>query len=73
MNSPLAPVQVVTNCRYLIAQLRTRENTLARNLGSPYVDNVMSFSDQVVPLQVVINCRYFIAQLWTREDTRCML
>ena len=40
----LAPVQVVTNCRYFIAQLCTREDTLAHNLGVPYVDDVMSYN-----------------------------
>ena len=37
----LAPVQVVINCRYSIAQMYTREDMLAQYLGSPSSDDVM--------------------------------
>ena len=38
----LAHIQVVINCRYSVAQLCTCEDTLAHNLGAPYIDDVMS-------------------------------
>ena len=39
----LARKQAVINCRYSIAQMCTREDTLAHNLGAPYFDDVMSY------------------------------
>ena len=54
----LAHIQVVINCRFSIAQLCTREDTLAHNLGALYFDDVMSYSDKLAHIQVVINCRY---------------
>ena len=38
----LAHVQVVINCQYSIAQMCTREDTLAQYLGALYLDDVMS-------------------------------
>ena len=40
----LAQVQVVINCQYSFAQLCTREDTLAHNLGLPYFDDIMSYN-----------------------------
>ena len=40
----LAHVQVVINCQYSIAQLCTRADTLAHNLGAPYIDDLMSYN-----------------------------
>ena len=39
----LAHVQVVINCRYFVAQLCTREDTLTHFLGALYIDDVMSY------------------------------
>ena len=38
----LAHVQVVINCPYFVAQICTREDPLALNLGVLYFDDVMS-------------------------------
>ena len=40
----LAHVQVVINWPYFIAQMCTREDMLAHNLGAPYIDDVMSYN-----------------------------
>ena len=32
------------NCRYSIAQMCTSEDTIAHNLGVPYIDDVMSYN-----------------------------
>ena len=40
----LAHVQVVINCRHLVAQMCTREAALAHNLGPPYIDDVMRYN-----------------------------
>ena len=40
----LAHVKVVFNCQYSIAQMCTREDTLAHYLGAPYFDDVMSYN-----------------------------
>ena len=40
----MAHVQVVINCPYSVAQLCTREDMLAHNLGAPYIDNIMSYN-----------------------------
>ena len=40
----LAHVQVVINCQYSVAQLCTREDTLAHILGALYFDVVMSYN-----------------------------
>ena len=37
-------VQVVINYQYFIAQICTCEDTLAHNLGAPYIDDVMSYN-----------------------------
>ena len=37
----LAYVQVVINCRYSVAQMCTREDTLAHYLGAQFIDDVM--------------------------------
>ena len=39
----LAHVQVVINCRYSLAQMCTREDTLAHNFEALYFDDVMSY------------------------------
>ena len=39
----LAHVQVVINSPYSVEQMCTREDTLAHNLGAPYIDDVMSY------------------------------
>ena len=41
----LAHVQVVINCRHSVAQMCTREDTLAHILGAPYIDDVMSHNE----------------------------
>ena len=38
----LAHEQIVINCRDSVAQMCPREDTFAHNLGSPYLDDVMS-------------------------------
>ena len=38
----LAHVQVVVNCRDSAAQMCTHEDTLAHNLGAPYLNDVVS-------------------------------
>ena len=40
----LAHVQVIINCRYLVAQKCTREDMLAHNIVMPYLDDVMSYN-----------------------------
>ena len=40
----LAHVQVVINCRYSVAQMCTREDTLPHILGVPYFDDFMSYN-----------------------------
>ena len=42
----LAHVQVVINCRYSIAQMCTREDTLTHILGTPCLDDVMSYNSR---------------------------
>ena len=42
----LAYVQFIINSRDSIAQMCTREDTLAFNLGAPYIDDVMSNNTQ---------------------------
>ena len=37
-------VQVILNCQYFIAQMCTRENTLAHNLVVPYIYDLMSYN-----------------------------
>ena len=39
----LAHIRVVINCPYSVAQMCTREDTLALILGSPYFDGGMSY------------------------------
>ena len=38
----LVHVQVVINCLYSIAQMCNCEDTLAHNIGAPYIDDIMS-------------------------------
>ena len=40
----LAHIQVIINCQYSIAQMCTREDTLAHILGTPYIDDIMSYN-----------------------------
>ena len=39
----LSHVQVIINCRYSVAQMCTRKDTLAHILGTLYIDDVMSY------------------------------
>ena len=43
----LAQVQVVINCSNSVAQMCTRDDTLAHNLGAPYIDDAMSYNSQI--------------------------
>ena len=49
----LAHVQVVINCQYSVAQMCTREDTLAHYLGIP--DDVMSYNS-LTTVGMVLNC-----------------
>ena len=40
----LAHIQVVINCRYSVAQMCTRKDTLAHSLGEPCLDDIMSYN-----------------------------
>ena len=40
----LAHIKFVINCGYFVAQMCTREDTLANNLGAPYNDDIMSYN-----------------------------
>ena len=40
----LVHVQVVINCLYSIAQMCNCEDTLAHNIGTPYIDDVTSYN-----------------------------
>ena len=40
----LAHIQVVINCKYSVAQLYTREDTLFHYLGPPFIDDVMIYN-----------------------------
>ena len=40
----LAHIQVVINCRFSIAQMCTREDSLAHYLGAPSIDDVMRYN-----------------------------
>ena len=51
----LAHAQVIINCPYSIAQMCTREDTLAHNLGAPYFDDVMSYNSLTTLYTRVIN------------------
>ena len=41
----LAHIQVIISCQYSIAQMCTREDTVAQYLGAPYLDEVMSHKE----------------------------
>ena len=43
----LAQAQVVINCSNSVAQMCTREDTFAQNLGAPYIDDAMSYNSQI--------------------------
>ena len=45
----LAHVQVVINYQDSIAQMCTREDTLAHNLGVLYLDDLMSYNSPTTP------------------------
>ena len=55
----LAHVQVVINCRYSVTQMCTCEDTLAHNLGAPYIDYVLSYNSLTT---------HFWAQLCIEEN-----
>ena len=40
----LAHLQVIINCRYSIAKMCTREDTIAHYLGVPFIDDVMRYN-----------------------------
>ena len=46
-SNKLAHVQFVINCRYSIAQMCTREDTLTHFLGAPSYDDVMSQNELI--------------------------
>ena len=48
----LAHVQVVFNCRYSIAQMCDREDTLAHYLGGPFIDDFMSYNTLITKQQL---------------------
>ena len=50
----LAHIQVINNCRYFVAQMCTPEDTLAHNLGAPYIDDAMSYNS--LTTMVCNNC-----------------
>ena len=53
----LAHAQVIINCPYSIAQMCTREDTLAHNLGAPHFDDVMSYNSltaSIAPSKMLI-------------------
>ena len=43
-SAKLTHVQVVINCKYSVAQMCTREDTLAHYLGVPFIDDVMRYN-----------------------------
>ena len=43
-SAKLTHVQVVINCRYSVAQMCTREDTLAHYLGMPFIDDFMRYN-----------------------------
>ena len=53
----LSHVHIVINCRYSVAQMCTREDTLAHNLGLPYFDDVTSYNSlttSIAPSRLLI-------------------
>ena len=50
----LAHIQVIINCQYSVAQMCTREDTLARYLGAPSLDDVMSHNDLTTNINIII-------------------
>ena len=52
----LAHVQVVINCRYSVAQMCPREDELARYLGAPSLDDVMSQNELAIVVFIQRNC-----------------
>ena len=46
----LAHIQVVINCLYSVAQMCTREDTLAHNFGAPCLGDVMSYNSLTTQL-----------------------
>ena len=74
----LAQIQVVINCRYSIAQMCIRKNTLARYLGTQSLDDVMSHNELTTIVQwslhknVVQPCRwkFICAVVWLSKLVR---
>ena len=52
----LAHIQVVINSRYFIAQMCTCEDTLAHNLGAPYIDDIMSYNSLTTLISLSLLC-----------------
>ena len=58
----LANVQVIINCQYFVAQMCTREDTLAQYLGPSFIRTSWH------TYRSVIKCRYSVAQMCTFLD-----
>ena len=78
----LAHVQVVINCRYSVAQLCTREDTLAHNLGTLYFDDVMSYNLLTTLYFIIVIrknllffgiIRFSLKYFWTIYKVLCLL
>ena len=48
----LAHLQVVIKCQYFVAQMCTRKDGLAHDLGAPCLDDVMSY-DSLATIAIV--------------------
>ena len=60
ISDKLAHVQVVINCPFSVAQMCTREDMLAHNLGAPYFDDVMSCNS--------LTTNVWISGVWYSDD-----
>ena len=56
----LSHVQVVINCRYSVAQMCTREEMLAHNIGTPYFDDFMSYKLPTLRIAKIEGIAYII-------------
>ena len=50
----LAHIQLVINCRYSVAHLRSSEATLSHNLGALHFDDVMSYKSLTTAIVLTI-------------------
>ena len=60
----LAQIQVIINCRYSVAQMCTRKDTLAHILSVPYFDDVMSYN------LLTTNCKKSILHDFTLDGNK---